>query len=262
MPAAEAKLPALGPAALYGEGCFETLRLDAGQPRFFEQHWARMTDGAKTLGIDPPLDENQARESLITLAKHNGVTDGVGRISLHPGPDHVDCLITAEPPRRWPLPDSFRVTISPWPHPGPSPLSGVKHNNYARFRAAHLQARKAGWDECLLTNQENRVVEGSVSNVFWVDDDEQLCTPPLADGALPGVIRALLIGLFPAIVERAPHTDQLQRAREVFLTNSLFELRPVSAIDEYLLADPPGPLTSKVFAGFQQAYPLSTQTTE
>lgn len=256
LPAAEAKIGLTEPGVLYGEGCFETLRLHAGQPRFFAQHWARLADSAQALGLPLAVDESTAESLLMELAVKNGVSEGIGRISLHQTEADADIFIQSTPPRRWPLPESFRVTISDWPHPGPSPLSGIKHNNYALFRAAHQQARTDGWDECLLANHRGEIIEGGISNVFWVDEAGNLATPPCPSGALPGIIRGRIMALYSEIIERTPSRDALMQAREVFLTNSFFEIMPVGELNGQKLALP-GHITSGVQAAFSKAHPLS-----
>lgn len=259
LPAAEAKIGVTEPGVLYGEGCFETLGLHAGQPRFFAQHWSRLTKAAEALSLPLPLDKAAAKHALIELAARNSVTRGVGRISLHQTVAGADLLIQATPPRRPDLPASFRVMISDYPHPGPSPLSAIKHNNYALFLAAHREARAQGFDECLLANRDGRLIEGAVSNLFWVDEHRNLATPPLSAGALPGVIRGMIQALFPAIVERAPTREQLSRSPEVFLTNSLWEIMPVRELGSAPPLPPcPGPITSRVQNGLREAHPLPT----
>ncbi|GHB92906.1 aminotransferase class IV [Cerasicoccus arenae] len=254
MPAEEATIGITEPGVLYGEGCFETLRLHQGKPRFFAEHWQRFTQAIQTLGITIDTHTEIVCEQIIGLAQRNQIANGVARFSCHQTQTGADFAIIVSPPRRHPQPASFRVTISQWPHPGPSSYSGIKHNNYALFRAAHQQARADGWDECLLINAQQEIVEGAISNVFWVDEENHMCTPPLGCGALPGIIRARIIKLFPKVVERAPHRDELARAKEVFLTNSSFEIMPVSELDGRRFTKS-AERTTCVMARFQEAYP-------
>ena len=73
-----------------------------------------------------------------------------------------------------------------------------------------------------------RLAESSVANLF-LSIGGRLLTPPVADGALPGIRRALILERHSA--EEAPLTlDDLVRADEAILTNSL-GLRPLVAVD-------------------------------
>ena len=64
-------------------------------------------------------------------------------------------------------------------------------------RAAYDRARAAlpgGIDEAILTNHRGEVCDGTITTVFF-DAGAGLCTPPLAAGVLPGVLRAEMLGL-------------------------------------------------------------------
>ena len=54
------------------------------------------------------------------------------------------------------------------------------------------QARRSGYFDCLRVNTDGAVVEGAVSNVFFVLGGASL-TPSLSTGALPGVVREHLL---------------------------------------------------------------------
>ena len=112
---------------------------------------------------------------------------------------------------------------------------------------ARREAERRGADEALLLNTAGRLAEASAANLFAVLGG-RLLTPPLSDGALPGVMRA-------DVMERqggresplAP--DDLSRASEAFLTNSL-GIRPLVAVDGVPLGtDRPGPVALEAMAG-------------
>ncbi|WP_309380384.1 aminotransferase class IV [Cerasicoccus frondis] len=250
----QAKIGIYEPAVLYGLGCFSTLRLQGGMPRFFQEHWQRFTSNMQALDIQLELDPDKVHEHIVELGRVNEFSEGWVRFSCHPRHEGIDFTIFVTAPRRADPPDLYRLKFSDWPHPGLSPYSAIKSNNYALFRAAHLEARAEEWDECLLSNAHGEVVEGGISNFFWVDEEQCLCTPPLSSGALPGVIRGKVMELFPAIREQSPTREQLLRSPEIFITNSSFEIKPVSTLQDYKLTAP-GEITSKVTAAFQAAFP-------
>jgi len=255
IPEEQARAAAVAPGLLYGDGCFETIRLAHGKPRFFDEHWQRFHEASQSIGLALDVTPETILEHALKLAHANGVADGVLRLSCHARNHGADWLILATPPRRHPLPTSYHIEISDWPHPGPHPLAAIKHNNYARFREPHRRARENGVDECLLGNAHHEAVEGAVSNLFWVDREGQICTPPLESGALPGVIRAKVLALYPAIIERPAPFHEIRRAPEMFLTNSLIEIMPVASLDHQTLPTCPGDLTRRVIANFRAAYP-------
>ncbi|MEO0795792.1 MAG: aminotransferase class IV [Verrucomicrobiota bacterium] len=255
LPEQEARIGITEPGVVYGEGCFETLKVTKGRPRFFEDHWQRFTNSTSAVGIRIEASKESVFQQAIELALRNGIQSGVLRISCHQLFEGASLLVQATPPRRHPLPKSFQVQFSNWQHPGLSPHSSIKHNNYARFRAAFREAIEAGYDEALLLDARGHVIEGAVSNLFWVDASGQLNSPSLNAGALPGIIRNKLIGLFPAIIECEPSKDLLLQAREIFLANSLLEIMPVAQLEDYPLPACPGEITQKVIESFYDAYP-------
>ncbi|MCK5784031.1 MAG: aminotransferase class IV family protein, partial [Desulfobacterales bacterium] len=96
----------------------------------------------------------------------------------------------------------------------------------------------------------NFLAEGSVSNVFLVKDGE-LFTPPVQTPVLPGIARKTVIEIAEA--ENIPcHEQPLQvadllAADEVFLTNVIMEVLPVTAIEAHTVANAkPGKITKTI----------------
>ncbi len=92
-------------------------------------------------------------------------------------------------------------------------------------RAAHDTARAAmapGLDEVLFINSRGEVCEGTITTLFF-DRGQGLCTPPLASGLLPGVLRAELLAGDCREEVLAP--EDLPRAR-LWVGNALRGLMP------------------------------------
>jgi para-aminobenzoate synthetase/4-amino-4-deoxychorismate lyase len=93
----------------------------------------------------------------------------------------------------------------------------------AAFEEASSEAEAAGWTETLILNRCGEVADGSRHSLF-AEVDGRLLTPPLAAGALPGVLRAQLIEAGRA-VETSLSRDDLETAERLFIGNSLRGLR-------------------------------------
>jgi para-aminobenzoate synthetase/4-amino-4-deoxychorismate lyase len=94
------------------------------------------------------------------------------------------------------------------------------------------QARSEGLWDLLYFNERDELVEGARSSVF-VRLDGRLATPPLASGALPGVMRARLLA-DPSLgaIERTIRREELRRAQALYACNAvrgLFEVRLIQA---------------------------------
>jgi branched-chain amino acid aminotransferase len=116
-----------------------------------------------------------------------------------------------------------------------SVFAGVKTSNRLPYIVARTQATQAGYDEALLLNEHSHVCEFSVSNIFVVKTGA-LWTPPLMDGALPGVTRDVVIMLAAKLgipcFEMSFDLGGFGDVDEVLATNSLIELVPVRQLDE------------------------------
>ncbi len=93
---------------------------------------------------------------------------------------------------------------------------------------AAKEAFKRGCDEALLLNTAGNLAEGTAANLFLVIDGRAV-TPPVHDGALPGVMRADVIKALAA-AERTLSPADLASASEAFLTNSL-GIKPLVVVD-------------------------------
>ncbi len=243
---------------LLGDGVFETLRARAGRIEYCEAHLARLARGAALLGIPLPPGLADALEHTLaanTLQAESAVlrltlTRGPGGRGLEPPVAFTPTvLISAAPYPDQPLPPAT-AHIAELRRNERSPLSAIKSLNALDNQLARQAARARGRDEALLLNTRDRLAGASAGNLFIVLGD-QIITPPLAEGALPGVIRAVLLaqgaetGL--SFVERPISPSDLQQAGEAFLTNSLIGIRPLVAWDEEQIGTgQPGPFTGRL----------------
>ena len=122
--------------------------------------------------------------------------------------------------------------------------------NYTSSMMAKWQARKNGYDEIILTDEDGFITEAPTSNVFLVNNDGALLTAPEKE-VLYGITRKSILDIaddegIKTIVARIP-LSELENAKEVFITSSSHLVCPVIKIDNVLLGDGDiGDLTSKL----------------
>lgn len=106
--------------------------------------------------------------------------------------------------------------------------------NYASPMVAKAKARAAGYDEIVLVDEDGHVAEGPTTNLFLVDGEGTLVTPPPAR-VLLGVTRASILELAAAegipAVERNVTPGDLRSAAEAFLTGTTAGVWPVTSVD-------------------------------
>ncbi|AVM74958.1 aminotransferase class IV [Magnetospirillum gryphiswaldense] len=236
-----------------GDGLFETIKVSHGQPLRLGGHLRRLGDGATTLRLPlPSIDD--LRNALARVIAANGLEHGTLRLTvsrgpgqrglLPPQPTTPTVLITAGllPPA---LPPARAIIATSVRRNAHSPLSRCKSLSYLDNILARQEAADNNADEAVLLNTDGFVAETTIANLFVVGADGILVTPPVADGALPGIRREELLRSMVAL-ERSISADDLRAAREVFLTNAL-SVRPMVTLDGRSIGDgQPGPLSQRL----------------
>lgn len=247
-PAADARIDPGDRGFTLGDGVFETIAVQGGRPRHLPRHLARLRAGLALLDIpEPPVPIVEAMAAVLSA---NGLADAVLRLTVSRGrgprgvlPQGVmtpTVLITAG---AWPAASgAARLVIAQGTRRNEfSPLSRIKSLNYLDNILARQEAAARGADDALLLNTLGHVAEATAANLF-LRLDGTLVTPPLGDGALPGIARSLLLAHAGAEERRLSPAD-LARADSGFLSNSL-GLRPIAAIEGRPLALLPDPATA------------------
>ena len=114
-----------------------------------------------------------------------------------------------------------RLLLATAPLPDARPLAAHKSSARATYDAGIRAAEAEGAFDMLFFDGAGRLVEGGRSNVF-VRLGGRWATPPLADGALPGVMRAVLLD-DPAwaACERSLTRDDVLRADALMVCSAL-----------------------------------------
>jgi branched-chain amino acid aminotransferase len=267
MPAAEASISVLDHGLLYGDGVFEGIRFY--HRRAFRQtaHLRRLADSARAVALELPMDAaalSAAIAEVIAAASWESgylrlvVTRGTGALGLDPRScAKPSIFIIADTLRLMPEQGhrGARLIIAATRRLGADGLDPrIKSLNYLNPILARLEANHVGADEAVMLNAAGRVAEGTADNVFIVRD-HRLLTPPVTEGALDGVTRALVLELASAAgiesAERPLAPSDLHTADECFLTGTATELVPVAEIDGRPLRQCPGPVYTELAARFQ-----------
>lgn len=276
MPESAGAVSARDRGLLLGDGLFETMRAVQGRILQWERHWERLFTGAQAIGLALPwtaaalrhavaqtLHANDLREATVRLTVTRGSLPAA-RGLLPPAGTRPTVLIRAS--AFVPYPDrlyrhGLQVIVSRAVRRNEqSPLSRVKSLCYLDNVLARQEAADAGADEALLLNTRGKVACATAANVFTVQAG-RLSTPPVADGALPGTVRALVCETLAPRLDCAVDAAQLDEtalleADELFLTNALMGIMPVCAVDGRRIgAGTPGPITRRLQAAFEEWLP-------
>ena len=268
-PAHEATISVFDHGLLYGDGIFEGLRFYQGRTFMLEAHLQRLQASADAIGLELPYDLEQIAEAIEQLIdaypSDTGylrlvVTRGIGNLGLDPQKcgrpslfiiaDQIAVMEVGEQEQGVSLHVAQTLRT-----PACCLDPRIKSLNYLNNILARIEANRAGMDEALMLNLEGNVSEGSVDNIFIVSDGE-LLTPPLQDGMLEGVTRAVIIDVARrggiGCRETSLRVSDLRQAQECFLTGTGAELIPVNRIDDHVFAPVASPLMPVITAGFKK----------
>lgn len=252
----------------YGDAAFETLRAYGGGLFEWSAHAERLGETCRVLGLDhgladedlrgrieETLDANRLEDAYVRLAVSRGVQPG----TLTPRPVDAPTVVVevASLPRGgvgstpvWDDPARARV-VETRRVPDAAVPARAKTHSYLNGVLARLELRGTDDDEALLLDERGALTEGATSNLFLVEGD-RLRTPALDGPVLPGVTRRVVIELARqagyAVEETTLTPDRFATADEAFLTNTTWELRPMTAVDDVDLGV--GPVTERLLKAF------------
>ncbi|MCS5678563.1 MAG: aminotransferase class IV [Acidimicrobiales bacterium] len=240
-------------AIIVGDGVFETLKVIDGTPFALTRHLGRLKRSADGLGLPEPDDavvRVAVAETLAVDPKAERLritwSSGPGPLGSDRGGGPGTLLVASSPGTVWP--ETVRVHLCEWTRNERGALTGLKTTSYAENVRALEAAHQRGASEALLTNTQGQLCEGTGTNVFLVVDGA-LVTPPLSSGCLAGITRELVLELAD-VVERDVDPTEFAEASEAFLTSSTREVGAISAVDDTVLPEAPGPVTAELTAAF------------
>jgi branched-chain amino acid aminotransferase len=262
----EAKVPINDSGFLYGFGCYETLRGYQGRTFRLDMHLERLSQTAKLLKL--PVEIEALGKIIPEILKRNRFENSRVRITLTGGeinplskeqmvnkPNLLVTGIEYHPYSAGVYEKGFQVILAQSTRNSRSSLTEMKTTCFLESLLARRQAIEAGADDALLVNEKGLLAEASSSNVFILKD-RILKTPRSGSGLLPGVTRRILFELAIQegieVIETDIQLNGLKAGDEVFLTNSMIEIMPVTQIDGAVIGDgKPGKATQKLRAAFR-----------
>lgn len=208
---------------------FTTIRIEAGEPLYWDRHVERLRETAAALALPIPV----AKDLFRALPRAVGGTLRV-RITLqHNGSLTVD----AEP---------YADSAEPWsllPVPVDPDRDLVRYKTTARslYDAARellgdeedaLLFREAAVRDGGQDSGDGTVLECTVANLFF-EIEGRIVTPPASEALLPGIVRALVLERVPAACEAPVSRADAMRASACCVTNALIGVHPVGAVTRW-----------------------------
>lgn len=264
---AKAKCALLDRGYFFGDGVYEVIRVYKGQPFTLDFHLERLAQSASSIRLNLKHELSSLRTLVFNLLAQANIPEA--EVYMH--------LTRGVAPRQHAFPSSntepvLVITVSKGRAIDPSIRErGIKAISVADDRWAHCnikslnllpnilakqKAHDEGAYEAIFIRNDNKVSEGSSSNVLAVINDT-LVTPLADEHILNGVTRRLCLTMakkkgFPT-QERNLELSELLGAQEIFITSTTMEIIPVINLNGISISDEkPGFMTKTLFKEYHQ----------
>jgi len=269
VPWEEAQIHVMSHVLHYGSGVFEGIKCYSTQngPVIFrlDDHIKRLFESGEKYGIIIPYSANEIIKACLDIVKLNGYENcyirpiafyGYDTLGVHPKECPVEVAVASF---FWGaylgedgLANGVNITVSPWKRLSLEsfPSSTKASGQYLNSMLAVQDARKRGYDEALLLNQDGFVAEGSGQNIFIVKDNKVITNGENAS-ILMGITRETIIQLCHDLeidIQIMDITHEiLLNADEAFFTGTASEITPISSVDDSSIGNgKPGEITLKL----------------
>ena len=210
----------------FGIGAFETIAVEEGYPILLEEHYRRLERALYFLHVPVPVEKiGQEVEEALARPEMK-----MGRQVLKITVSEKNLLVTT---RKNPYGDreyeqGFATDFSTVKRNETSPFTYHKTLNYGDCIWEKRKASRRGIQEPVFCNTRGVIAEGASTNVFFVKNG-RICTPSVACGLLPGILREYLCSHYE-VEEREIYPGEVPEMEEMFLTNSLMGVMPAISL--------------------------------
>lgn len=258
-------LPVLDRGLLLGDGIFETVRVKAGSPEFFDDHYQRLVRSAEIVKIRLPWSSEELGSLCAELCRRSTLADASVRLTITRGAYRGTLSDTGDPPRLVatcasaahidPAIHAKGVAVSVASFPRVHAIDPrVKATAYLPAVLARIEADAQGCYESMFLDGRGRILELSTASFFAVRDG-RILTPPLRLGILEGVTRKAVLRLARELgmkageaVLRLEHRESWQ---EAFLTSAVRGVVPIVKLaGRRVGSGRPGPATKALMEAF------------
>jgi branched-chain amino acid aminotransferase len=233
-----------------------------------DDHLARFRNSAELVSLPLGLGHAALREAVLGAVRANPgarvvkISAYLASVELDVVPldEHVTVAVAAYDPEadiqayKQAKPWRYRPALRIWLEKDRRLRRDVMHPHakvaasYASPMVAKWAARRKGYDDVLLIDENGFLAEGPRTNLFLVDREEALWTPP-ESAVLLGVTRRSILEIARKegrrVLEEPIRPEALLQASEAFFTGTSGGVIPIASVDDRPIGDgdPPGPVT-------------------
>ncbi len=232
----------------FGMGFFESFVTTEGEVLFLEAHLQRLEWSITFLGYEFP--QHDFKTIIKTLHEKCGHQDSRFKIimspsrSENPGEEKsqiaLHTVVLCQNHDLKAQKTHYRLRTAKHLYNECNPLVSLKSTSYGLKKFARAEAQELGYDDAILINPRGKITECTSANIFWVDKDSKLFTVSKDQGYLTGIFQNELTKLLKekklALQEGILTPEELSHSKEVFVTNSVMGIIPVSSVDDRMIS--------------------------
>lgn len=230
---------------LFGDAVFETFKIVNSRVLFLEDHYFRLMSSMRILRMEIPMRFTMEflEEQILELVKANNLENSARvRMTVYrnsggfylPETNEVSYLIQCSELKlqNYELNTAlYEVDLFKDFYVTKQLLSTIKSTNRAVQITGSIFAKENDLQNCLLLNDSKNVIESLNGNIFMLKDGK-LITPPVSEGCLNGIMRKQVLAVAKTmnieVLEEVISPFDLQKADELFLTNVIVGIQPIS----------------------------------
>ncbi len=242
----EATIPVNNRSYRYGDGLFETIRIENGIMQLKEYHFKRLFDSMSLLQYKIPssLTAERIEKQILELCdRNNCVEHAKVRLSVSRGNGNLNeatselqyIIETSQLGRRLFNKTGLRTCLYLSAKKQQDSFCNLKSASFLPYVMGANFARQNNFDDCFITNSTGNIADSTIANVFIVKSNV-IFTPSLCDGCVDGVMRKHLLKSLPVngfnISEKSLSPSDLENADEIFLSNAIRGIQWVEKFGE------------------------------
>ena len=230
---------------------YEVIRIINGVPLFLEEHYLRLQQSFALEGVKLSLELHELKEGikrLIVVEQRENCNVKVA-VTLK---NEVQTLIIYLSKFHYPSSEEYSkgVTLSLMQLERETPNVKKLNFNYNEIILKKINENKVF--EILLANRDNKMLEGSKSNVFFVQGQSVVTAPN--EYILEGITRRYVVKICKDLginlIQECVSVDALRNIDGVFITGTSIKILPAAQIDSYSFLSS----TNPIIAAIQKKY--------
>lgn len=221
----------------YGDGFFESIKIINSIPINLSLHLNRIKHSLNVLHLTNKYISKDIVDQIQNLIKSNQILNGSLKINISrsgngkylPNKFTSNILITTKKGFSYKHNDVISLCLFKEEYKSRGLLSSLKSSNSLIYILGTIYAESKGFENALILNDNNNVIEATNSNVFIVKNNV-ISTPPIKDGCVDGVMRKWIIKSENILI-KSISINEIYDSEEIFISNTISGVTPVRKID-------------------------------